>query len=218
MRVQNINTILWDWNGTLLNDMSLCIKSMNRLLKQRKLPLLCSDRYLQVFTFPVKDYYSKLGFDFATEPFEIPAEEFILHYTAGISQVPLFNDAVSVLDYFEKKGYRQYIVSAMEHSALIQSVKERNILHYFQKVAGINDNLAFGKTTIARQLISDQKIDTTRCVFIGDTLHDAEVASEINVQSLLISKGHQHHERLKKTGNPVLNSLYDVISFIDAES
>ncbi len=218
MRVKNINTILWDWNGTLLNDMSLCIKSMNRLLKQRKLPLLCSDRYLQVFTFPVKDYYSKLGFDFATEPFEIPAEEFILHYTAGISQVPLFNDAVSVLDYFEKKGYRQYIVSAMEHSALIQSVKERNILHYFQKVAGINDNLAFGKTTIARQLISDQKIDTTRCVFIGDTLHDAEVASEINVQSLLISKGHQHHERLKKTGNPVLNSLYDVISFIDAES
>ncbi len=218
MRVQNINTILWDWNGTLLNDMSLCIKSMNRLLKQRKLPLLCSDRYLQVFTFPVKDYYSKLGFDFATEPFEIPAEEFILHYTAGISQVPLFDDAVSVLDYFEKKGYRQYIVSAMEHSALIQSVKERNILHYFQKVAGINDNLAFGKTTIARQLISDQKIDTTRCVFIGDTLHDAEVASEINVQSLLISKGHQHHERLKKTGNPVLNSLYDVISFIDAES
>ena len=218
MRVQNINTILWDWNGTLLDDMSLCIKSMNRLLKQRKLPLLCSDRYLQVFTFPVKEYYSKLGFDFTREPFEIPAEEFIVHYTGGISQVPLFDDAVRVLDYFKEKGFSQYIVSAMEQSALMQSVKERNIHHYFQKISGITDNLAFGKTTIAQQLITDQKIDTTRCVFIGDTVHDAEVAREINVQSLLISKGHQHHERLKKTGNPVLNSLYDVISFLESES
>ncbi|MFN2395121.1 MAG: HAD family hydrolase [Bacteroidales bacterium] len=218
MRVQNINTILWDWNGTLLDDMGLCIESMNRLLKQRKLPLLCSDRYLQVFTFPVKDYYSKLGFDFTREPFEIPAEEFIVHYTAGISHVSLFDDAVSVLEYFEKKGYRQYIISAMEHNALIQSVKERNILHLFHKIAGINDNLAFGKTTIAQQLIIREKIDVSRCIFIGDTLHDAEVARDINVKSLLISRGHQHHERLKKTGNPVLNSLSDIISFLNTES
>ena len=214
MRLSEIDTILWDWNGTLLNDMSLCIRSMNKLLKKRQLTLLCPDRYLQVFTFPVKEYYGQLGFDFNKEAFEIPAEEFIVHYNEGISRVPLFDDAVKILSWFKNKGKRQFIVSAMEHDALIRSVKERNILHYFHKVTGISDNLAFGKTAIAKQLIVEQKIDVTRSVFIGDTIHDAEVAQDINVNNLLVSIGHQHGERLKKTGNPVMNSLSEIINFL----
>ena len=214
MRLSEIDTILWDWNGTLLNDMNLCIRSMNKLLKKRQLTLLCPDRYLQVFTFPVKEYYGQLGFDFNKEAFEIPAEEFIVHYNEGISRVPLFDDAVKILSWFKNKGKRQFIVSAMEHDALIRSVKERNILHYFHKVTGISDNLAFGKTAIAKQLIVEQKIDITRSVFIGDTIHDAEVAQDINVNNLLVSIGHQHGERLKKTGNPVMNSLSEIINFL----
>ena len=215
MRLSEIDTILWDWNGTLLNDMSLCIRSMNKLLKKRRLPLLCPDRYLQVFTFPVKEYYSQLGFDFEKEAFEIPAEEFIVHYTEGISHVPLFDDAVDILTWFRNKGKRQFIISAMENGALIQSVKERNIQHFFLKVNGISDNLAFGKTAIARQLIAEQKIDVSRSIFIGDTIHDAEVAQDINVKNLLVSRGHQHSERLKETGNPVMNSLSDLIKFLE---
>lgn len=215
MRLSEIDTILWDWNGTLLNDMSLCIRSMNKLLKKRRLPLLCPDRYLQVFTFPVKEYYSQLGFDFEKEAFEIPAEEFIVHYNEGISHVPLFDDAVDILTWFRNKGKRQFIISAMENGALIQSVKERNIQHFFLKVNGISDNLAFGKTAIARQLIAEQKIDVSRSIFIGDTIHDAEVAQDINVKNLLVSRGHQHSERLKETGNPVMNSLSDLIKFLE---
>ncbi len=215
MRLSEIDTILWDWNGTLLNDMNLCIRSMNKLLKKRRLPLLCPDRYLQVFTFPVKEYYSQLGFDFNKEPFEIPAEEFIVHYNEGISQVPLFNDAVDILTWFRNLGKQQYIISAMEHDALMQSVKERNILDYFHKVTGISDNLAFGKITIAKQLIMEQNINVSRSLFIGDTTHDAEVAQDIKVKNLLISRGHQHYERLKKTGNPVMYSLSDIINFLE---
>lgn len=214
MKLSEISTILWDWNGTLLNDMSLCIRSMNKLLKKRKLPLLCSDRYLEIFNFPVKDYYQKLGFDFTLENFEIPAEEFIVHYNEGISRVPLFDDVCNTLTFFNQKGIRQYIISAMEHNALLESVESRKILLYFEKVSGINDNLAYGKTDLAKKLINDEAIDLSRSIFVGDTLHDAEVAKEINVKNILISRGHQHRNRLIKTGNPVLNSLSEFIEYI----
>ena len=62
--------IIWDWNGTLLDDVDIVIDCMNSLLKKRNLPLLHVDKYKDIFTFPVKDYYSQLGFDFTTEPFE----------------------------------------------------------------------------------------------------------------------------------------------------
>lgn len=207
MTTKNIRTILWDWNGTLLNDIHHCIACMNILLQQRNLELLNKDRYLKVFTFPVKDYYSQLGFDFNKEPFEIPAEEFIVHYIKGLKSVPLFDDAAPSLAFFRSLGIKQYIVSAMKHEALVQSVEDRAISGYFEKISGIKDNLAFGKNEIARKLIEAEGIIPENTLFIGDTLHDAEVAAEMGIQCVLISHGHQDLQRLKENGNPVFSSL-----------
>jgi phosphoglycolate phosphatase len=207
MDIRNKSTILWDWNGTLLNDTEHCIRCMNILLKNRNLPPLPKERYLNIFTFPVIDYYKQLGFDFAREKFEIPAEEFIYHYNIDFESVSLFDDALEILYFFHSKGFRQYIISAMQHDALVQSVEQHKIQGYFEKITGIEDNFAFGKTAIANKLIAEMKIDPTSALFIGDTLHDAEVAAEINVDIVLISNGHQHHSRLINSGTRVFTSL-----------
>ena len=68
--MKNKKAIIWDWNGTLLDDVELCINSMNLLLKERNLQALTIDRYREIFTFPVKEYYQKAGFNFKTENFE----------------------------------------------------------------------------------------------------------------------------------------------------
>lgn len=208
---KNITTIIWDWNGTLLNDRELCIKSMNRLLVRRGLPHLTLEKYLDVFTFPVKNYYTEIGFDFSKEPFEIPAEEFIVHYNEGLPDVPLFDDVLDVLGYFQISGKRQYIVSAMEQSALTGSVGARNISDYFIKTNGIADNLANGKSGIAKILIQEEKINPDESLFIGDTLHDAEVAESLGMSYILIARGHQDKLRLTQQGNPVLDSLAEVM-------
>ena len=207
MNTSHIKTILWDWNGTLLNDVQHCITCMNTLLKQRRLKLLSKERYLSVFTFPVKEYYSHLGFDFSKEPFEVPAEEFIVHYSKGLEHVPLFDDAAAALSFFKNAGLKQFIVSAMEHEALMESISEKGISAYFEKITGIRDNLAFGKNGIAQKLLASEALEPQNTLFIGDTLHDAEVASELGVQCFLISRGHQDPKRLQKTGNPVFSSL-----------
>ena len=58
-RTESINVILWDWNGTLLDDVEVCIESMNSMLSKRKKPLLTREHYKEIFTFPVIDYYRK---------------------------------------------------------------------------------------------------------------------------------------------------------------
>ncbi len=207
MTKSNIQTILWDWNGTLLDDINHCIKCMNILLKKRSYEPLSKDKYLSVFTFPVKEYYARLGFDFSKEPFEIPAEEFIVHYSEGLQHVPLFDDAATSLAFFKKLKLKQYIVSAMQQESLLQSVDDKAISGYFEKISGIKDNLAFGKNGIARKLIETEGIIAKNTLFIGDTLHDAEVAAEMGINCVLISQGHQESQVLKQTGNPVFSSL-----------
>ena len=75
-----LNHIIWDWNGTLLDDRWLCVDAINKSLLLRNLPVIDENRYLEIFCFPVEKYYLKLGFDFEKEPFTISGSEFIKNY------------------------------------------------------------------------------------------------------------------------------------------
>ena len=55
--------IIWDWNGTLLDDTWLCVEGINNSLKKRSLQTITKEIYRKVFSFPVEDYYKRLGFD-----------------------------------------------------------------------------------------------------------------------------------------------------------
>ena len=50
--------IVWDWNGTLLNDVNLCFECINRLLVSKNLdPLINLSAYRDIFEFPIQNYY-----------------------------------------------------------------------------------------------------------------------------------------------------------------
>ena len=73
--------IVWDWNGTLLDDVDLCFSCINRLLVNHELqPLSTLNQYREVFTFPIEDYYKRVGFNFDKIPFSILAHEYMEDY------------------------------------------------------------------------------------------------------------------------------------------
>ena len=204
------DTILWDWNGTLLNDVQMCVRCMNVLLEKRDLPLLTVETYRQVFGFPVKDYYEKIGFDFSREAFEIPAKEFMDLYYERLPETSLFPCVEEVLEHFKRKGFRQFIVSAMEHDSLIRTLKERKILSYFEAVSGIDNIYAGGKVEMARTFLDRLGLKTNEMIFIGDTLHDMEVAQNLGIDYLLVAAGHQSENVLAEKTTRVVNQLSEV--------
>jgi len=107
----NHSHIIWDWNGTLLDDAWLRVEVMNTLLAERNLPLMTARRYMDVFDFPVKDYYQKLGFDFDHEPFEIAGTAFINRYQARCSECTLRTGALELITALHSAGYDQTILS-----------------------------------------------------------------------------------------------------------
>lgn len=207
--------IIWDWNGTLLNDIVVCIDCMNILLKQRNLPQLSLQKYKQIFTFPVKDYYEKAGFDFSSEPFEEPAIEFIKLYHVNLYRADLFESVKKSLAFFKKQGYRQSILSAMEHDSLIRSLKDHDILDYFDEVSGIDNHYAHSKLEIGKGLLEDIGIATGDLLLIGDSLHDLEVAGELGIDCVLVANGHQSKERLLEKTENVVDNLDQVTRLFD---
>ena len=57
---------LWDWNGTLVNDVALCSQLLNSQLQRHgHAPLGGVEEYRRVFRFPIEEYYKDAGFDFS---------------------------------------------------------------------------------------------------------------------------------------------------------
>ena len=96
--------IIWDWNGTLLDDLDLCVDVMNGLLDRRSLPLLDRARYHRLFDFPVRAYYERLGFDFARDSFEELSVEFISAYDARRWECRLQPGAQTILGSLQAAG------------------------------------------------------------------------------------------------------------------
>lgn len=208
------DTIIWDWNGTLLDDLDLSIKAVNVLLKERDLPILTLDRYKDIFGFPVINYYEKAGFDFSKEPFEIPARQYVKLYASGESDLKLFPDVVDTLSFFKDNNYRQIVLSAMKEDNLRKMISNAGISHFFDGIFGIKDNYAREKVSIGKQVVENLNLNPEKCLMIGDTLHDAEVAEQCGFDCILFSGGHVAKQRLETTGFKIVDQHKTLTSII----
>ncbi len=209
--MKNKKFIIWDWNGTLLNDANYCVDCMNDVLRSYNINPIDLSIYKDKFTFPVKDYYSEIGFDFTKIDFEKPAMEFIEKYYSNIDKAKLHPNATYVLDFFRTLKIKQVVLSAMEHNELIKSLKGKDIFEFFDEVNGINDHYAVSKVDMGISLMNKLNADPKDVLLIGDTIHDFEVATELGVDCILISSGHQSTERLKRVTKNVINDLESLI-------
>ena len=203
---KNYKYIIWDWNGTIYDDAAFCVNIMNNLLSKRSLPLLSLEKYKEVFDFPVKDYYQKLGFDFNKEAFEIVGTEFINEYNNKHFSCKLHTGILELIKALNKKGYKQFVLSAREEKKLNEELKYYKIYSQFIAVAGLSDHYANGKIAVGKRLMERHEINPDDCLLIGDTLHDAEVAENLNIDCLLIANGHHSYEKLKQSNVTVLKS------------
>lgn len=206
--------VVWDWNGTLLDDMEICISVMNEILEKRDLPLLDIKRYKDIFGFPVQNYYKELGFNFDHEPFEKISEEFISGYKKENLSLKLRKNSLQTLDIIRNEGIRQVILSASQLENLQEQVRSLGVIDYFDSLLGLDHIHATSKVDIGKKWINESGVDKKELLLIGDTLHDYETAYEMGCDCILLASGHQSKERMSSLNVPVIESLIEVKSYL----
>lgn len=208
--------VMWDWNGTILDDLIINYETINKLLSDRNIREMSSvDEYRDLFDFPVIGFYEKTGFDFEKEKFEDVAKDYVREYYNRFFESEIFPEAESVLRYVISTGREQLIVSATEKESLLKQVEEFGIDHLFTDILGMGDIYAKSKVQIAERWIKENGVNPSEVLFVGDTTHDFEVAKNIGCDCVLIASGHNSEERLLFTGCPVLKSIKEVKNYLE---
>ncbi len=207
--------IIWDFNGTILNDIDVGIAAVNAVLKNHNKKTIDDvDFYRRAFCFPVIDYYDSIGLE--RENFHIYAPEWVNEYNKREPEAPIFDGVEDLMKYLRDNGYKQYLLSATEREMLEKQVDRLEIKEYFHELIGQDTIEAHSKKSEAILWASREMPE--RPLMIGDTLHDFEVATAINADCILLAYGHQNKERLRATGCRVFDDIKDVHNaFINGE-
>ncbi len=196
--------IIWDFNGTILDDVQTGIDAVNVLLNRyNKKRIESVEQYRAAFGFPVIDYYDLIGLE--RENFPKYAPEWVAEYNLREPYAPIFAGITDMLAYFKEKGVPQYLLSATEKDMLSAQVDRLCIRAYFDELIGQDSIEAHGKAEAAKHFV--RRMPMQRALLIGDTLHDFEVAKAIGAECILLAWGHQDRARLEATNCRVFDTI-----------
>ncbi len=202
----NYDYIIWDFNGTILDDVETGISSVNKLLCDRDLPQLGSkEEYRRVFRFPIIEYYRALGFDFDKEPYEVIAPLWVEQYLINVQKAEIFSDVRSTISVFANGGVKQVLLSATEKNMLKHQLCDLGLCDSFEEIMGLDNIHAASKEALAREW--RQRHLNERVLLIGDTDHDAAVARAIGADCALVCRGHQAKAYLSTLNVKVFDNL-----------
>lgn len=207
----NFDYIFFDFNGTILDDVDLCLNLLNEMLEEKRLKKIDKERYREIFTFPIVDYYRAAGFDFTKYSFDELALRFIEEYQPASLKCPLYPHLIALLKRWRSEGKHLFVLSASEIHNLKEQLDHFGISGYFDEILATSDIYASGKKQIAADFLCKERIPPERCLFIGDTLHDFQIADSLHCASVLVDFGHQSRERLLSTGSRVIASYEELL-------
>lgn len=195
--LSNYDHVIWDMNGTLVDDAHVCVGAVNPILRDYNLPEITTESYRDFFRFPVMDYYHELGFRLSQEEFETLSHRFHDHYHSLLPTAGLFAGTEELLKTLREQKKRLSILTAARTDDLEKTLSHFSILHLFDHLFGLSHRSADSKVSRGRDLMEIVQIPPEKSVLVGDTLHDLEVGEALGLDVILVTGGHMSEQRLR---------------------
>ena len=207
-----VRYVLWDWNGTLLDDTQAALDTLNIMLRRRGNPEIGMEFYRDHFRFPVKPFYKKIGVCLENEDWDALAREY--HDIYAMQPKALNGETFEALRFLKEKGVGQSIISALRQDLLEGITQELGVAGYMDYLYGVDNLDGLSKLDRGRELLrrltESGKAAADEIILIGDSLHDKEVADALGVRCILCAQGSHSYWRLAEvapTGRTLMESV-----------
>ena len=209
-----IKEIVWDWNGTLINDTSLCVDILNKILFLHDQPSISIEYYRNNFSFPVSAFYKIISLPSSGKKFDDVSLSFISEYRLKWKECNLQPGVLQILKLIKQLGLRQSILSAGNQSDVEVFLDHFKLESFFNQVFGTDNIKAEGKIELGKKFITDSNLRSDEILLVGDTIHDLHVANEIGCSVLLFNQGHNSNNQLSGYSVQIINDLMEVAQYL----
>lgn len=191
-----ITHVAWDFNGTLIDDTDVTLRSVNAVLRAQGLPVVDLPFYQAIVRFPVREYYALLGLDLQRTDFGALADIFTAHYNEHWREATVRPEVFQALEALAQAGIPCSILTAARSDEVRCQLDYFGLTRYFRRISGVDDNLGEGKAHLAAGHFAGLGVSPGDALLIGDSPHDAQVAQIAGCACALVTCGHFPAARL----------------------
>jgi phosphoglycolate phosphatase len=182
--VNPIRNIIFDWSGTLVDDLAPVIDATNAVLRHCGKPVMTRDDFVREFELPFTLFYARL---LPETPLESLEPIFHQAFEISTERVTPLPHAHEFLTFCRATGRRCFVLSSAHPLHLEDQSREFGFASFFEEVyAGVRD-----KTQVIHQMLENHRLDARETVFIGDMTHDVKTARHGGIRSVAVLTGYQ---------------------------
>ncbi len=211
--MSRFDCVIWDWNGTLIDDVRIACGAVNDILDQLGREPIDMNDYYHLMRDGMDHYYDYLFYP-DKAPFEQLVVWFSKYYDNRVKTASLHSGTYETLSKLHQAGVLQTIVSSSHKDKVRRDASAFEIDEFFDEILGADDLLIKSKTERAKLYLERKGISPDRTLVVGDMIHDMETAAGIGAECVIIPKGHQSESVLVKKGAAVIKDISEVVSLV----
>lgn len=201
--------ILWDWNGTILNDTPVAFEATNILLERYGYSTITLEYYRDNIDTPIVNFYSKI-FDLNKHDMQMLDDEWGVLYNQLSDRIGLHEGVKDLLCFFGDKKCCQVVLSAFKTEEITKYARKFSVEKYFENILGTQNIVMESKTIRGRRYMQEHKFVPEQTLYVGDTVHDCDTSLALGVDCVLFSGGQQSPKLLQQCGVPVFDSFAEI--------
>jgi phosphoglycolate phosphatase len=195
-----IKNIIFDWSGTLSNDMVPGYTTAMEVFKKLGLKQITIEQFRQEFTLPYMNFYKKFKPDIKKEDVDSIYSEIF----SSIEEPKPFPKAREILEFLKEKGIRIAILSSHPQGNLEKEVDKYGFRSFFIDInGGVHD-----KTDEVLEIMKRNAFEPDETAYVGDMEHDIDAGRKTGVVTIAVTWGYQPAEVLSKKSPDFL--IYDL--------
>jgi phosphoglycolate phosphatase-like HAD superfamily hydrolase len=200
--------VVWDWNGTLLDDLPIVIQSVNRSIRAFGLNAIDAGVYRDHYTRPVRHFYDSLfGRPVTDEEWLRLNTGFHESYFELATRVDLAPGARDAMARLQHAGWTQSLLSMSPQDWLVGIVDRLGLTELFLIVDGLSGPSGGLKAFHLEEHLAALAIDGDRVVVVGDTPDDVAAARHVGAVPILFHGGSHHMDVLEAEGVPIAETI-----------
>lgn len=202
--------LVWDWNGTLLDDLPIVIEAVNRAIAPFGVNPIDATVYRDHYTRPVRHFYDRL-FNRTVSDEEWLRLNTAFHETyfelaSGVDLAPGAREAMTGL---REAGWTQSLLSMSPQDWLDGIVDRLGLTGLFEIVDGLSGPTGGLKATHLEVHLEALEINGSQAVVVGDTPDDVAAARHVGAHPILFHGGSHHMEVLEAEGVPIAETILE---------
>ncbi len=176
---------IFDWSGTLVDDMGLVVCATNYVLGKYGKPVMSRETFRKEFCLPYENFYLKHLPGTEMEEVEACFREGMAGSDEEVTVLPYARD---FLDSLRASGCKLYVLSSMCDKEFGKQVEDLGMDHYFEETyAGVLD-----KREVIGEMMEEHGMGKGDSVFVGDMTHDMDTAHHAGIMSVGVLTGYNH--------------------------